>query len=224
MLLLAHRNYRLVRPQSGFHCILNPLTTQTWSQVWRIEAHFVPDDDSPGPAPWEAWEYLRLSLNPLAFLQVKHWHELGRTDFLAQSDGLHFLNIHLENLIADRDAPLLDVELDEFRTVGRDGLNLTLEMEGEVLPPSEKAKSNPHQDNGIPTGEFKLFAALPLASLTVAVPINASDPLAAAKGIAQRELGLSHIRTGQVTVFDPKKRSLLPGGGSHHEVSLQIGA
>ncbi len=222
MLLLAHRRYRLVRSQSGFHCVINPLTGQSWSQVWRIEAHFVPDDDDPGPPPWQVWEYLRLAINPLAFLQVKHWHELERIDFLADDDGLFFMS--LENLIAGRSAPVLDVAVSEFRTIGRDGLNLTLEMEGEVVAPSEEEKAKRPGEHGIPVGEFKLFAALPLSSLVVAVPINSADPLAAAKGIAQRELGLSQIRAGKVKSFDPNRRSRLPGGGSHHEVLLQVGS
>jgi hypothetical protein len=48
---------------------------------------------------------------------------------------------------------------------------------------------------------------VPFASVSVAVPINAADPLGAAKGIAYRELGVKTFARTQVRLFDPNRRT-----------------
>jgi hypothetical protein len=185
--------------------------------VQRLEAHFVPDDD--GPAPWEEWEYLRLCINPLGFLELKDWQDLQHTSLL-DDDGCStaMITAGIENILhlGGPHHPFLGLELDEFRILKRNGHLFTIEMDGAVHPPSGD------KEPGMPTGDFRLLDEVPFASVSVAVPLNAADPLAAAKGIAQRELGVKGFARTKVKLYDPNRPEGRRRPAVHHNVTLEV--
>ncbi len=46
----------------------------------------------------------------------------------------------------------------------------------------------------VPTGDFRLRVEIPFASVTVQVPLNADDPLTAAKAMAAREIQITETK------------------------------
>ncbi len=68
---------------------------------------------------------------------------------------------------------------------------------------------------------FSLRVEIPFHEVEVAVPLNAADPLAAAVGIARREIGLSAHALHDVSRFDPTVPVWKPVENSHHIVLLE---
>jgi len=219
MLRIGPRIYELVRNQSGLHVSLDPHAAPHERQQWRIEAHWVPAAEDPG-AEWDAesgldWEYGRLSVNPIMGFEISHWHELDKATLLdADSEVPNLCFATWQNLIhlGTGQNDVQDVTLGSLRVIQRDGCLLTLEIDGEFAP---AADSSLH-------GDFSAMIELPFATLTVAVPINAADPLATAQGIAKRELGLDHFGRHRIRLFDPERpTSLKPHRNGKHSVSLE---
>jgi hypothetical protein len=220
MLRIGSRVFELVRNQSGLHATLDPHAAAHERQQWRIEAHWVPADEDPG-ADWTdsaggGWEYGRLAVNPIMGFAVSHWHELDKAVLLDAGGEVTNLGFaSWQNLIhlGSGENPVQDVVIGGLRIIQRDGYLLTLEIDGEISPVED---STVH-------GDFSAMIELPFATVTVAVPLNAADPLATAQGIARRELGLTTCARSHVRRYDPERpTSLKPHRNSKHRVMLEL--
>lgn len=219
MLRIGPRVFDLVRTQSGFHVTLDPQGAPRERQQWRVEAHFVPAEDDPGEDwagdAYGAWEYWRLCVNLIMGFSVSHWHDLERASFMEDADGTEILCFPTwQNLIhlGASENQAQEVALGELRSIKREGLLFTVELDGEILA---KKGETVH-------GDFSTMIELPLATARIAVPLNATDPLATAKAIAKRELGLTSFSRHRLRLHDPERPlSLKPHRNSKHWVTLE---
>ena len=219
MLQIGTRSYQLVRGQSGLHVSLDPNEREPWQQqVWRFDAHFVPGDEDCGPEldqpPWEYWQ---LTINPMAFFRIADWRELARGSFMEGEGADRFLFMpNVENLIGPGGGrnPVRDVSFDDFRIVIRDGWLFTCELEGEIAAAKE-------DEAATVAGAFRLVEEIPFATARVAVPLNAGDPLATARAIAAREIGLMQIARSSVDLYDPGRKVWNPTRSGKHMVLLE---
>jgi hypothetical protein len=74
-----------------------------------------------------------------------------------------------------------------------------LQMDGEVGLPEGKT-----EQDGV-RGDFRLLMEIPFMSVHISVPVNASDPLAAGRAIAAKEIGLKDGARTFVEPFDPER-------------------
>lgn len=217
MLQIGSRTYQLVRSQSGLHVRLDPSTGGLWQQVWRFEAHFVPADEDAGPALDGSWEYWRLSVNPMGFYRTTDWRDLAQFVFAEDSvaDQVTF-NGNIENLIhlGVGSNELRDVFTGDFRFIRREGYLFTCEFDGEI-------SAGKDDDAESVTGEFRMMVEIPFVEATVAVPLNAGDVLATAKGIAAREIGLHEMARTLVRPYDPKAWVPRSASRGTHHVTLE---
>ena len=220
MLRIGPRVFELVRNQSGLHVSLDTHAAPHERQQWRIEAHWVPADEDPG-ADWGSsaggdWEYGRLAVNPIMGFSVSHWHEFDKAVLLdAGGEVTNLCFASWQNLIhlGSGQNPLQDVTLGSLRVIQRDGYLLTLEIDGEISA----------VEGSTVQGDFSAMIELPFDSVTVAVPLNAADPLATAQGIARRELGLTTFARSRVQHYDPERpTSFKPHRNSKHRVTLEL--
>jgi hypothetical protein len=135
-----------------------------------------------------------------------------------ESDQGFLLNANLENLCdqgAER-GKLREACVEECRIIGRDGYGFVMEAEGEVFAPEGQTV-----EDGV-TGDFRLRMEIPFASVNVSVPVNAADPLSAARAIAEREIGLKGVARSLVHRFDPERaKGLFAGHFNKHSVWLE---
>jgi hypothetical protein len=101
--------------------------------------------------------------------------------------------------------------------VRRDGYLFTCEFDGEITPTKEDMEKDP---GAVPV-EFRMMEEIPFATVTVAVPLNAADPLSAARGIAEREIGLKEVARSRVSLFDPTRKVWKPEKSGKHTVTLE---
>ncbi|MEO6787222.1 MAG: hypothetical protein ABI318_13910 [Chthoniobacteraceae bacterium] len=219
MLQIGSRIYQPVLTPSGFHVSLDPVEQGLWRHVWRLDAHFVPADEDYGSGADAHWEYWRFFVNPLGSFTTRDWRELVRDTFLENEAGHRELCLaSLENLINPyyTGKQEMEVLLGELRVIRRDGYLFTVEADGEV----ERGKDH---DERVPYGDFRLRAEIPFASVTVEVPLNAGDPLAAAKAIAAREIQLTEFGRTDVLLYDPAiRRTWRPERSGKHTVTLEV--
>jgi hypothetical protein len=153
-------------------------------------------------------------------VDLKDWQDLQHASLL-DDDGLStaMITAGIENILhlGGPHHPFLGLQLDEFRLLKRHGHLFTIEMEGAVLPPAAKGK-----EPGMPTGDFRFLDEVPFASVSVAVPLNAADPLTTAKGIAQRELGVKGFARTKVKLYDPNRPEGRRRPAAHHNVTLEV--
>ena len=207
MLRLATRTLAPVSPQCGLHVMIDPLEEGWRRHVWRIDLAFVPGEDDAGQPPWTEHELWRLHVGPIMGLRLADWRDLENLSLLENVDVLPLINATFENLCARREK-VLDVNLLECRFLKRSGYDFVLQMEGEVFPPAADSGA----DDGM-AGDFQLFMELPFASVEMAVPVNATNPLAAAQALAERHIGLRASARSHVTLFDPERAA---GAFGHH--------
>ena len=216
MLQIGERCYQLVRAQSGFHVTVDATETGMWRQTWRFDAHYVPADVDPGPRPEAGREYWRLAINPMN-LAVADWRQLA--EYNAREDGgegFHPFSASLENLLHEwnDDKGVRTIFPGEFRVLRRDGYLFACEFDGEIKAAVSDAEAI--------VGEFGLLEEVPFATVTVRVPINAADPVASARAIAAREIGLTSIGRTHVQPYDPaRKRHSRFLGTDKHSVLLE---
>ncbi len=216
MLQIANRSFSLATPFSGVSLRLAPNATGPKQHCWSMNALFVPEDDDNAHPPWRGPEMWRLGIQQIIGLHVTHWHELEHFEMDETDLGILSLSSSLHNIAryGGAENPALSVAFDSFRFIRREGYLLTLEADGEVLPQTDPSEADL-------SGEFTLRAQIPFHQISIAVPLNATDPLATAASIARREIGLTaHART-QVRRFDPSQPVWKPVENSHHTVLLE---
>lgn len=219
MMTLGSRTYSLVRAQCGLRVSLsvNPRYPHE-RQSWTVEAHYVPDDDDAGPGPGEAWEYWRMGIQPLGFYTTTDWREL--VGLSRDDERLDPLLGSAENLLARWHGreDVRGIHTGEFRVLRREGFLFTCEWDGEFGAQTVREGEEP----GAGALEFTLRDELPLREVRVEVPVNAADPLSAAKAIAARELGLTQWGRSHVELYDPARKVWKPQYSGKHTVLLEV--
>lgn len=215
MLQIAGRRFHLLTPFSGLGVRLAPNAVPPKQQRWWLDTCWVPDDDDRAHPPWREPEMWRLWL-PHLNQRLSHWHELERYQCPEDDLGILGFGAGAQNIarISGQENPVLCIAFETIRFMGRTGYTFILEMEGEVLPQKKPGE----QDI---SGDFSLRVELPFNEVHVAVPLNATDPLAAAAGIARREIGLSAHAGHHLHLFDPEVPVWKPVENSHHTVLLE---
>ena len=211
MLQIGSRSYRLVRAQSGLHVRLDPTEPGMREQEWRLDAHFVPADEDTGGELEAGWEYWRLHVNPFSRFRVEDWRELARGSFCEDEEIFFFVD--LENLMERglRTVEERGVRIGDFRITRREGYLFTCEMEGTVAGETDGAAEE----------EFRMEAEIPFATVWVQVPLNAGDPVAAARAIAARELKLGSVARHALRRYDPERAGGYPRTNGKHSVTLE---
>ena len=211
MLRIGERIYELVQAQSGFRVILDPSESDDfWQQRWLFDAHYVPAANDPGPPADVLWEYQRVLINPL-WLTISHWHDLTTYHPVDHEvNGFYPMAANLENLLqgrASRDEGNRIIYPDEFRVVRREGYLFHCEFDGAIDPQKQESSAEKDENEAEPEAdEFQLRDEIPFTDVTVRVPINSTDPLATARAIAARELGLTSIGRNHIHPYDPTPR------------------
>jgi len=215
MLQIADRRFQLLTPFSGLGVRLAPNAVAYKQQKWWLNTCWVPEDDDRTHPPWRRPEMWRLGLMNLN-LRVSHWHELERQEIPEEDLDVLSMGGSVQNIArySGAEAPALSFVMGTFRFTGRTGYSFVLEMEGEVLPQKEPGKEDL-------CGDFSLRVEIPFHEVHVAVPLNAAAPLAAAAGIARREIGLSAHARHHVRLFDPEVPVWKPVQNSHHTVLME---
>ena len=67
----------------------------------------------------------------------------------------------------------------------------------------------------------RMVEEIPFATARVAVPLNAGDPLATARAIAAREIGLTQFARSSVDLYDPGRKVWNPTRAGKHMVLLE---
>lgn len=227
MLRIGERIYELVQSQSGFRVILDPSETDDfWQQRWLFDAHYVPAAGDPGPPAGALWEYQRILINPL-WLSISHWHDLTTYHPVDHGvNGFYPFAASLENLLQSRASHDEDNRIiypDEFRVLRREGYLFHCEFEGAVNSQKEEPSGEQDEKSAEPAAaEFQLRDEIPFTDVTVRVPINSTDPLAAARAIAARELGLTSIGRSHLRPYNPTpRRHFRTLGTDKHTVLLE---
>src|SRR5207302_5253565 len=181
---------------------IDPGMTDFQRQMWRFDAHYVPADSDTGACPGVELEYWQLAINPMQ-LVIGDWRQL--TD-IKQSDDLdssfYPFGGNFENLLTYRRNGIKGVHtvfIEEFRVLRREGYLFNCEFTGEIEAAAE-------DETEALAGEFRMLDEIPFASVTVRVPINATDPLASARAIAAREIGLAGVALADVRPYDPTRK------------------
>lgn len=180
---------------------IDPLAAGLYRQIWRIDLAFAPGEESGRMPPWAGHELWRLHVAPIVGLELTDWRDMENLTVLGEDAGegeVAMLPASMENLCESRVLPR-DAEIRSCRFLKRDGHRFVLEMDGEIAQQGDV----PPED-GV-AGDFRLLMEVSFRSVKVAVPVNASDPLAAGVALAGRELGVrAHGRT-HVKAFDPER-------------------
>lgn len=215
MLQIANRRFQLLTPHSGLGVRLAPNAAAHKQQKWWLNTCWVPEDDDRAHPPWRGPEMWWLGMMHLG-IKVSHWHELERFEVPEDDLPIVAMSGSVQNIASygSRHHDALSFALDTFRFTGRAGYSLILEMEGEVFPQEKPSEEDL-------CGDFSLRVEIPFHEVHVAVPLNAADPLAAAAGIAHREIGLSAHARHHLRLFDPSVPVWKPVENSHHTVLLE---
>jgi hypothetical protein len=208
MLKIGSREYSLVLANSGLHVSIQSRDDILGEQRWRLDAHYIPEPFQP-PLESFTWEYLRLGIWGYAY-RVDDWRELGGFGF--DSDSSPWLGVSsLENLIdLYRKNEVTDI-LPGDLTIRRAERHLFhCEFDGVI--------------RGADGTEQELFLCdqLPFASVSLPVPINASDPIKTARSIVARELKLTETCDERLTPYDWRRTDNLPNPKLNpaHQVTL----
>ena len=175
MLRIGQNHYEIIRIHSGFSVDLVHKSDDVMKreQVWNFEAHFVPAEEKYTPAPHDRLEYLRFSLRSEDY-HVADWRQLSGFG-LDKEDDHWFGWCSLQNLIPEGyKEESWRVIPGWFEVKHRSDYFFRCEFFGARRMPDGTDE------------ELELKAELPFREVTAYVPINAHDPLAAARAMATR--------------------------------------
>ena len=187
-----------------------------FQQVWRWEGQYVPDDADPGPAEFWQHEYWRVAVHPMSGLQVGDWRELAAGSLLEEHDNRLFWP-SFDNLLASPgEKSERAARMGDFVVLRRVRYGFICQVDGDVECGEEKdVASEPVREHWALLDEF------PLVSVEVGVPLNAADPVAAARAIAAREIGLTESVRATLRLYDPKGWVARFEGQGKHTVTLE---
>jgi hypothetical protein len=193
MLHIGSRSYDLVRGQSEFSLTFDSPFHPQARQHWQLDAQYVPSDDDPGRDDGH-WEHLRLTIQPFIF-QVRDWRDLtGFRHKGSDPDNLDPIlnNTVTENLLArefQTHEEVYDVRPDSLTVKRLNGYLFSVELTGGFL-------------RGDREDELHMLDEIPFAEVMVRVPLNAADPVATARAIMAREIGLTETGPARLTRHD----------------------
>ncbi len=202
MLHIGQRKYQFVLSQSGFRVFLDPNEYPHRRQIWRLDAHYVPDEEDVALKIFADREHWEFTVMPVDFLITTDWRNLAQGDYLDKEERFPpFFMPSFENLIPHRYSKnkVQSAVLDEFKVSKRDGCFFTCEIKGEVMALSGEVEAGMQGTQG----DFQLLEEIPLLGVSVSVPLNAADPVATARGIAAREIGLREVARTEVDLYEP---------------------
>lgn len=209
MLKIGNEEHEVVETLTGMSAVLDPAQSGWHRQWWRMELGFLPLRGVR--MPWDAPQVWKLVVYPVGFLTVTDWRDLeGRQWF----EDIGPIMISLQNL-CNGDRQPHSMLAGDCRAVKRNGTVFTLELDGEV---------EPAEGYDGPTGELRGLVEMPFSSITVSVPVNASDPVVAARALSARELGWQGKGRSHWQPYDPEKAGARPRGfHDAHKVWLEVG-
>ena len=226
MLTINDRRFSLVRASSGLDVTLGLEEYFGGQQHWRLVLYYVPADEDAGnrfglPEQW------CLAIDTIS-LKIADWREdLGRLRVGGDSENEFIPLIGSFSNIVERGYTVpasFAMNPHELRVIRRDGLLLTMELDGEIREPDpddgdKQAKADAKELRV--TGDFHLMDEVPLTGALVHVPVNVKDPAAYARKIAARDLKLDDFsdRT-HVTPYNPESPWPRRIGRGTHMVSL----
>jgi len=191
---LGPQCYELVRSQSGFSANLTDPNDVRGSQAWQLDLHYVPAAANPRPQPlWER-EYLELCFQPFRY-HTPDWRDLSAFGPGPDLDAVLF-NITLGNLLAGGfRCPRQSVYPDAITITHLAGYHFRCQFEGCVLWDDREY-------------ELEVDDEISFAEVTVDVPVNARDPLAAARAIARREIQLADCAGQHIAFKDCREQKM----------------
>jgi hypothetical protein len=157
------------------------------------------------------WEYLRLTVQPFDF-QANDWRELTGFRHVGAPDELDpdLDYCTVENLLAKYDGKeeTHEVSLDEIAVKPVDDYLFNVELAGIISYRGDE--ENLH-----------LVEQLPFAEAILHVPINTTDPIAAARAKVAQAIGLKEIESARVVPADwRRKKDPAAPLASNHSIAL----
>ena len=207
MMRLGPQCYEIIRSQSGFSVNLADANHVRGPQAWQLDLHYVPAATNPQPRPLWQGEYLDLCFQPFRY-QTADWRELAGFGPGPDLDPVLF-NVTLGNLLAGgANGPRQSVCPDEITITHLTGYHFRCQFRGSVLWDDREY-------------ELEVDDEISFAEATVDVPVNARDPLAAARAIARREIQLADVAGHHVTLKDCcEQRMFFRSLNQGHSVTL----
>ena len=205
MLRIGSRQYEIVRAQSGIAVELPQNDRWQRTQLWRLDAHYVPCEFNSGPLVAGQWEYLRVFLQTHSFA-VKDWREFSTIE----EDDLPPMGATLENLLAnERVDKVWNIVIDRLEVKPVRDYLFHCKFEG-VL------EYDGNEEN------LELADDIPFTDVSLRVPINAADSVAAAQAMAARAIGPVEVSGSRVTPHDWRIREKAAGPLENgHSVTLE---
>lgn len=211
MLQIGSNYYGIVESHSQVSVTLYPPGDSVGGrqQVWQLKANFAPDGVDYAPPSPGTDEYLELFLRP-EFYQVQDWRKVVDFDYEAEdSDPLMFTS--LTNRLAEGSEPKeLPITVDDLTLKHVGDFVFEWKLDGvRELPDGTEQK-------------LKVREMLSFKEVVAYVPLNAADPVAAAKAMAAKAIQLKEFGGHRVTPYDPNRPTRLKSLiNSHHVVTLQ---
>lgn len=217
VLRIGNNRYQIVEMNSSLSVSLYPPGESAFSrqQVWELDAHFVPADTGYTPPSDDQPEYFQLWMRAENY-QVKDFRKISNFGLHDESDN-PLLLATLHNRLAGNPSEELAFSLDEFTLQQSERLDDTdteflfdLHVKGvRRLPDGSEL-------------QLAVDTILPFKRITAYVPLNAPDPVKAAKAMAKKLLKLDQFAGSRVTPYNPAHyTSLISHINSHHVVTLQ---
>jgi hypothetical protein len=211
MLRIGTNEYELVRVQSGFAVTLHSPDVDVLkrNQVWELVAHYAPHENRYTLRADGEPEFLRVVLQSEEYA-VKDWRKLSGLG-LDQEGDHWFGHAWIENLLVGH------YDKEQWSLVPG---WLDVELKHDYLFHCEFDGSRKLADGTEEDMEFK--DDLPFKEVTAYAPINTADPVAAARAMAARTVGLTEFAESRVQPYDPQRKSHLSiRVNTHHIVTLQ---
>ncbi len=208
MMRLGQLCYDLVLSQSGFLVTLHDSNNVRGPQAWQLDLHYVPAATNPQPRPPGECEYLELCFQPFRY-HTADWRELSGFGPGPELDPILF-NITLGNLLAGgHSCPRQSVFPGEITVTHLARYNFRCQFSGSVVWDDREY-------------DLDVDDEISFTEATVEVPVNARDPLAAARAIARREIQLADCAGQHITLKDCREQKLFFGSlNQGHSVTLQ---
>ena len=178
-------------------------------QVWGLTASFAPEGDDYTPPTSETDEYLELWMRAENY-HVQDWRELSGFGLGEENNLWPVLSSLSNRLEHDSQKSDLPVTVHDLMLKRVEDFIFRCELHGarDLADDTEL--------------DLTLFDLLIFKEVVAYVPLNAADPVAAAKAMAAKYIKLTEFAGHQVTPYDPKRHtSLISHINSHHIVTLQ---
>ena len=180
MLTVNDRRFSLVRSSSGLDVTLGLEEYFGGQQHWRLVLYYVPADEDGGNR-YELPEMWCLAVDPIS-LKITDWREdLGHLHVGGESEN-DFIPLigSFTNIVERRYTVPASFELapHELRVIRRNGLLLTMEMDGEIRASESDEGSKQEKADAEElrvTGDFRLMDEVPMTGAFGARPVSITN-------------------------------------------------